>query len=177
MSKQKDFKDLFGCDDSDEENLQTGSVHSHDDKKNSKWENTGYPDTKDYGDNFPDKHIKNNSKLKTSEGKRVKSPENHHHHKKKIKINISLESDIVQNTKQGEVNSSGSKNNVIKDGSLQIDDVKKVKLKKTEIGELVVKLLTPAYIERRFESRDTFKTLARNISHALYDKGNIFLIT
>lgn len=45
------------------------------------------------------------------------------------------------------------------------------RLKKTEVGGLVVKLLTPAYVERRFESRDTFKTLARNISHALVDKG------
>ncbi|XP_044260563.1 ATP-dependent DNA helicase Q5 [Tribolium madens] len=47
---------------------------------------------------------------------------------------------------------------------------KKNKLKKTEIGNLVVKLLTPAYVERRFESRDTFKSTARNISHALIDK-------
>lgn len=46
------------------------------------------------------------------------------------------------------------------------------KLKKTEIGLLVVKLLTPAYAERRFDSRDTFKTTARNISHALLYKGN-----
>lgn len=50
---------------------------------------------------------------------------------------------------------------------------KKNKLKKTEIGNLVVKLLTPAYVERRFESRDTFKSTARNISHALIDKGNV----
>jgi hypothetical protein len=49
---------------------------------------------------------------------------------------------------------------------------KKNRLKKTEIGNLVVKLLTPAYVERRFESRDTFKSTARNISHALIDKGN-----
>jgi hypothetical protein len=47
---------------------------------------------------------------------------------------------------------------------------KKNRLKKTEIGNLVVKLLTPAYVERRFESRDTFKSTARNISHALIDK-------
>lgn len=48
---------------------------------------------------------------------------------------------------------------------------KRSKLKKTEIGNLVVKLLTPAYAERRFESRDTFKNTARNICHALIDKG------
>lgn len=45
------------------------------------------------------------------------------------------------------------------------------KLKKSEIGTLVVKLLTPAYAERRFDSRDTFKSTARSISHALLDKG------
>ncbi|CAH1981247.1 unnamed protein product [Acanthoscelides obtectus] len=47
---------------------------------------------------------------------------------------------------------------------------KKHKLKKTEVGGLVVELLSPAYAERRFESRDTFKTMARTISHALADK-------
>ncbi|KAJ8966671.1 hypothetical protein NQ314_003378 [Rhamnusium bicolor] len=47
---------------------------------------------------------------------------------------------------------------------------KKQRLKKTEVGGLVVKLLTPAYVERRFESRDLFKSLARTISHALADK-------
>ncbi|XP_057656384.1 ATP-dependent DNA helicase Q5 isoform X2 [Diorhabda carinulata] len=50
------------------------------------------------------------------------------------------------------------------------DKRKKNRLKKVEVGGLVVKLLTPAYTERRFESRDIFKTLARNISHALADK-------
>lgn len=49
---------------------------------------------------------------------------------------------------------------------------KKEKQKKTKIGLLVVKLLTPAYAEKRFESRETFKNVARNISHALIDKGN-----
>lgn len=48
---------------------------------------------------------------------------------------------------------------------------KRTKLKKSEIGTLVVKLLTPAYAERRFDSRDTFKSTARSISHALLDKG------
>lgn len=48
---------------------------------------------------------------------------------------------------------------------------KRPRLKKSEIGTLVVKLLTPAYAERRFDSRDTFKSMARTISHALLDKG------
>lgn len=57
-------------------------------------------------------------------------------------------------------------------GEKKVADSKKPKrLKKTEIGGLVVKLLTPAYVERRFESRDVFKSTARNISHALVDKG------
>ncbi|CAG9821395.1 unnamed protein product [Phaedon cochleariae] len=47
---------------------------------------------------------------------------------------------------------------------------RKPRLKKAEIGGLVVKLLTPAYAEKRFESREVFKTFARNISHALADK-------
>lgn len=50
---------------------------------------------------------------------------------------------------------------------------KRPRLKKTEIGTLVVKLLTPAYAERRFDSRDTFKSTARSISHALLDKGRL----
>lgn len=54
--------------------------------------------------------------------------------------------------------------------------VKSKRLGKTEIGLLVVKLLTPAYADKRFDSRDTFKTMARTISHSLLDKGesNIF---
>ncbi|XP_018318935.1 uncharacterized protein LOC108732553 isoform X2 [Agrilus planipennis] len=50
---------------------------------------------------------------------------------------------------------------------------KKGKLKKAEIGTLVVKLLTPAYAEKRFDSKDTFKSMARNISHSLLDKDEL----
>ncbi|XP_066149056.1 ATP-dependent DNA helicase Q5-like isoform X2 [Euwallacea fornicatus] len=46
----------------------------------------------------------------------------------------------------------------------------KGKLRKTEIGLLVVKLMTPAYVDKRFESREIFKTMARKISHWLVDK-------
>lgn len=52
-----------------------------------------------------------------------------------------------------------------------VENRKKQKLGKAEVGGLVVKLLMPAYIEKRFQSRDAFKTLARNISHALANKG------
>lgn len=44
-------------------------------------------------------------------------------------------------------------------------------MNKNEVGKYVVKLLTPAYTERRFESRDLFKKVARNISHNLVEKG------
>lgn len=47
----------------------------------------------------------------------------------------------------------------------------KAHLNKTEIGLLVVKLLTPAYADRRFDSKDTFKVTARSISHSLLNKG------
>ncbi|KAL1502580.1 hypothetical protein ABEB36_007704 [Hypothenemus hampei] len=46
----------------------------------------------------------------------------------------------------------------------------KPKLKKKEVGLLVVKLLTPAYIDKRFESREIFKAMARKISHHLANK-------
>lgn len=52
----------------------------------------------------------------------------------------------------------------------------KPKMKKTEIGNLVVKLLTPAYSERRFDSRETFKKTARTISHLLLYKGKSSIV-
>lgn len=52
-------------------------------------------------------------------------------------------------------------------------DASKNKLGKVKIGSLVVKLLAPAYAENRFDSKETFKSLARNITHFLHDKGKI----
>lgn len=75
--------------------------------------------------------------------------------------------EIIRRTKPKEVNKP---HNISASLHNTHDNRKKPKLKKVEIGGLVVKLLTPAYAERRFESRDIFKTLARNISHALADK-------
>lgn len=46
----------------------------------------------------------------------------------------------------------------------------KSKLNKAEIGTLVVKYLTPAYNSNRFESRDLFKSTARNITHKLVNR-------
>lgn len=62
------------------------------------------------------------------------------------------------------------------ESSSAVAQKRRPKLKKSEIGTLVVKLLTPAYAERRFDSRDTFKSMARTISHALLDKGATFLL-
>lgn len=47
----------------------------------------------------------------------------------------------------------------------------KQKLSKSHVGNLVVKLLTPAYGEKRFESKETFKLMARNISHRMIDSS------
>lgn len=172
MSKQKDFKTLFGCDDSDEENIQ------------DKFSNTGGVGIKrnvtETDDNSKQKHksrLENNTtasqKLEQLEGKRVRSsaPE----HKKRLKTEYIEEKDKKRT--QEVINSIKYDSETIRSSNVKArqseDSKEKVKLKKTEIGGLVVKLLTPAYIEKRFESRDTFKMLARNISHALHDKGKI----
>ncbi|XP_060533131.1 ATP-dependent DNA helicase Q5-like [Cylas formicarius] len=71
------------------------------------------------------------------------------------------------------VNNSDELKQLEEKRSIQNGESSKPKLKrlgKNEVGTLVVKLLTPAYVERRFESRDLFKSVARSISHALVDK-------
>lgn len=80
--------------------------------------------------------------------------------------------------------SKGSTNDVVRNnnGSNRLENLpvqiekraKRPRLRKSEIGTLVVKLLTPAYAQKRFDSRDTFKSMARTISHALLDKGILF---
>lgn len=62
-------------------------------------------------------------------------------------------------------------NNGQSTSSTAVTTKEKPKLRKTEIGLLVVKLLTPAYVDKRFESRDIFKSMARKISHFLANKG------
>lgn len=42
---------------------------------------------------------------------------------------------------------------------------------KQEIGQLVVHLLMPAYAQKKFESKDVFKAVARKISHSILNKG------
>lgn len=83
-----------------------------------------------------------------------------------------------------EEENKGSTNDVVRNnnGSNRLENlpepiekrVKRPRLRKSEIGTLVVKLLTPAYAQKRFDSRDTFKSMARTISHALLDKGILF---
>ncbi|KAF5287641.1 hypothetical protein FQA39_LY15844 [Lamprigera yunnana] len=69
-----------------------------------------------------------------------------------------------------EPESDESKKKLKLSSDMKVDTPRVPKMKKSEIGLLVVKLLTPAYAEKRFDSRDTFKTTARNISHALLYK-------
>lgn len=92
--------------------------------------------------------------------------------------------EVTQNKTQGNTNKrkpekthGSERKKIMKIDNVKEKDVKKetkdtkCKLGKVKIGSLVVKLLTPAYVEKRFDSKDTFKILARNISHSLHDKG------
>lgn len=176
MSKQKDFRDLFGCDDSDEENLQTKSSSSVIEKNKKLIEikndqsNTrhGLRDKTDISKHI---HYKNGIEpSKLDNGKRVNNA--YELDNKRIKKQHVQEFDkrihesITNSIKDHKINNPAET-----DSSQNLKVKQKVTLKKTEVGGLVVKLLTPAYVEKRFDSRDTFKKLARNISHALYDKG------
>lgn len=114
----------------------------------------------------------------------VKSEEKHYtdhrHAKKKIDRHENhrkrkFESEEVEQSTNGEkVNDGITATKENKPEQLE-RPAKKPRLKKSEIGTLVVKLLTPAYAEKRFDSRDTFKSMARSISHALLGKGEVFL--
>lgn len=59
--------------------------------------------------------------------------------------------------------SDASKNKLVKDEHLGGN--------KQKIGQLVVHLLMPAYSQKKFESKDVFKSVARKISHTILDKG------
>lgn len=178
--QKKHFKDLFGCD-SDEENIQTKSSstsdikkdnlpESYNDKNKTKHEYRNQIDISKY--RLQNNHYRNNNAepSKLDNGKRLNSA--YESDKKRIKKQHIQEIDkkiheTITNSIKGYKLSS-----LTETKCSQNNDVKQKEIfKKTEIGKLVVKLLTPAYIEKRFESRDTFKMLARNISHALYDKG------
>lgn len=181
MSKHKDFKNLFGCDDSDEENSK--DLSSSVDSTNGLLE---------AADNYnEDVHMKSKQSLKHSAENLTKEKQNRNKsinekdlfsesedrlqgkrtnnedYLKKKRLKIEHDSKRINKKLEEESKSRTSSVQHDTNGAAK----KKVRLKKTEIGGLVVKLLTPAYVERRFDSKDTFKTLARNISHALYDKG------
>lgn len=164
MAKHKDFTSLFGGDDSDEENLQSEfSSGSGKDKLKSVSENK-YKEREKNDKSSNDKHIK---RLKSSTDDQ---------NKKKVKTDHENDNKIDQKTTEIVIESAENNHKVGKPPDIKEKHngagKTKVRLKKTEIGGLVVKLLTPAYVDKRFESRETFKTLARNISHALFDKGN-----
>ncbi|XP_065169416.1 ATP-dependent DNA helicase Q5-like isoform X2 [Atheta coriaria] len=48
---------------------------------------------------------------------------------------------------------------------------KDAKLTKVDVANLVVKLLMPAYAEKRFDTKDTFKATARTLAHIVHDQG------
>lgn len=198
MSKRKNFKDLFGGDDSDEENEQTefsststigkernkSENASNNDKytvqdlaeivKNKSGQRKGYSNLEKHTDYTEREHSFIDEETKNQMKKKVK-----------IKHEDNTFQSIFYNTSTGNIEDIKEKNGLLhtkeKNGLLETkgqnsDGKKKVQLKKMEIGGLVVKLLTPAYVQKRFDSRDTFKMLARNISHALYDKGKTDLL-
>lgn len=178
MSNQKYFRDLFGCDDSDEENVDAKLSTSYDKSKTKHGFRNKIDISKYKVENI---HHKNNTKTRKLEnGKRLngayemdkKRIKKEHFQEFDKKTQESITDTCITDSVKGSKVSSPTETKCI----LNVDIEKKVSLKKTEIGGLVVKLLTPAYNERRFESRDTFKMLARNISHALYDKGEIILL-
>lgn len=147
--KNRDLKSLFG-DESDEEDAMKVEDEGSRDKKRK----------------HEDKHKKQPEK-KQKTGELSESSMD----KEYEKFVEAVENSKNNERKSEQVNSNNSEKKNEQNG--HSSKVKKNRLKKTEIGNLVVKLLTPAYVERRFESRDTFKSTARNISHALIDKGRI----
>lgn len=113
------------------------------------------------------------NKKRDEDDKRDHKHSKRKHHDRKRKIdNKSTTDDVCSDKKQctNETNGASSSLDVTK----REENKRRAKLKKSEIGTLVVKLLTPAYAERRFDSRDTFKSMARSISHALLDKGGFW---
>lgn len=108
----------------------------------------------------------------------TRKKDDHKHSKRKSeKRKCESKTDEINDKKQctNELNKTSESNDA--SSSVAVSVKKRPKLKKSEIGTLVVKLLTPAYAERRFDSRDTFKSTARTISHALLDKGELKLFS
>lgn len=165
LSKEDKFKMLFGDDDDDNNSSNVdGEVKANGDdrvKENEK------------------KHEENDKKQRDHKhAKRKLERENRKRKCEEIK-GVEENGEEISDKKQCTKNNDGKvvSENGAASGSVLVNkkERKRPKLKKSEIGTLVVKLLTPAYAERRFDSRDTFKTTARNISHALLDKGGLLM--
>lgn len=181
--KRKDLQDLFG-EDSDAEDVKksdsknklkekssshhkSNSKHSHSrDKRKCSSEKRTERDTKKRKSNKCDDDKVKRQKIEEHEIERVKDVDE--------KMDLINDINIIETkiTENQNVNDLKEKIQTSEMESTKINKLdKKEKLKKTKIGLLVVKLLTPAYADKRFESRDIFKNIARNISHALIDKG------
>lgn len=183
MSKRKNFKDLFGGDDSDEENEQTEFSATSTIRKEQNHSKNAHNNDKYSVQALPDVNKKSVQRNKYRNTECIEKQHNSQEEeiqittlnqiKKKVKTqheNNKFQS-IFDDTSTDKTEDINDKNSLSHTKHQNDNGKEKVKLKKTEIGGLVVKLLTPAYVEKRFDSRDTFKMLARNISHALYDKG------
>lgn len=112
-------------------------------------------------------------KRKHEESEDKKRDHKHSKRKSEKRISSNNKTEEVSDKKQCTNETKASENGASSSVKTQetSNNKKRPKLKKTEIGTLVVKLLTPAYAKKRFDSRDTFKSTARSISHALLDKG------
>lgn len=133
-----------------------------------------------FGDGFGEEEEDDDFDRLEKKRKHEDSKKKHEKYEKKQKLGeSSMDQEYEKFVEAVEHSGSNSEDNKEKKneqngGSSHKNHKTKHRLKKTEIGNLVVKLLTPAYVEKRFESRETFKSTARNISHSLLDKGKIF---
>lgn len=188
---RRDFNYLFGADESDEENVQE---HDNLMEKDSQYlepleeQNKHSIDGRRKSENSSrDSDIDKKCDSEVPENTHRKKTEEEQHHEKKR--SCSLE-DILKKRKKmkqdeesqiidlNKTNNTPLEHEKIRKSIVNLEqdkhiaeNNKKQKLGKAEVGGLVVKLLMPAYAEKRFQSRDAFKTLARNISHALVNKG------
>lgn len=97
------------------------------------------------------------------------------------KSNIVNDEDIRQdkdknNHRTRDVNAESNENN----GNLEKEEtekgIKKMKGDKQKIGQFIVQLLMPAYTQKKFTSKDVFKSVARKITHDVMNKdlaGNV----
>ncbi|KAJ8916676.1 hypothetical protein NQ315_000321 [Exocentrus adspersus] len=165
----------------------TNSSKTHGDKEESKHKTKSHKESRhrhrheegrkpdDDKDEWKEKHKKHRHE---EERKRRNSSDRDEDRKRKKEEDAapaeacgSEDTKVSDNNNMREVEQATERVEEVKVSGKQNGDTgKKQRLKKTEVGGLVVKLLTPAYVDRRFESRDTFKTMARNISHALVNK-------